>query len=219
MKVLRILFSIAIISTVSNCKKNNVIEEDQEKNIFYQLIPELIDNSCLLPPPPPIFLSEKNVLKRKKLEMEYQNFADSLKNSVKVIALFDTILNIDKEEFNEIKLENKFEINNAEFYDNKITLNLDSITLKENIILKDRSQIKEIRKLIVQGKEWNEIPALKDSKCSMSFSRIVLNKDRDKGFFRFAVGCGKLCGSGFDVWITKVNGKWIIEKQKSTWVS
>ena len=214
---IRHLIQIFIISLFFNsCIKTN--NYDNEREIFYELIPELVDRSCLAlpPPPPPLNTSEKSdYLNREK---QYLKLVDSLNKSSKTIAISDSIYNFDEEEIVNIKPKIDFEFQPS-IYKKKIALDFKHIKFKPNIKLIDNSEIDKVRQQLQDGKNWEEIPSLKGLQCTMSFSRIILNKENNKGFFTFGVGCGKHCGSGFNVWIKKVNEKWIIEKRESTWVS
>jgi len=208
MKILRqipFLLSIFILFSCNDTKKS----ENFEKNVFYQLIPQMIDNSCLLPSPP--FTENKRE--------EYKKLLDSIKNSNKVVAISDTIYGYNKDEIKQIVLQKEFYIDKTESYEKKIIINLDSLKIPLNIHIKNSTKLTDLAKYWKDGKNWSDYPSLKDLKCTMSFSRIIFNKNKSKGFFTFGVGCGKHCGSGFNVWIKKINGKWIIEKQESTWVS
>ncbi|MGX9987576.1 hypothetical protein [Soonwooa purpurea] len=214
---IRRLIQIFIISLFFlSCNKAN--NYDNEKEIFYKLIPELVDRSCLALPPPPPPLNSNNKNEYLLKEKRYLKFVDSLNNSSKTIAISDSIYQFEKEEILNIKPKINFEFQPID-YEKKILLDLENIKFKPNIKLINSSEIYKVRQQLQDGKSWEEIPSLKGLQCTMSFSRIILNKENNKGFFTFGVGCGKHCGSGFNVWIKKENGKWIIEKQESTWVS
>ncbi|MHA3047797.1 hypothetical protein [Riemerella anatipestifer] len=181
-----------------------------ERNIFYQLIPEMIDNSCLLPPPPPLAEDSRG---------EYDKLLDSIKNSNKIVAISDTIYNYTKDELRRLNLPKEFEIDEIQTYDKKNTINLDSLKVSLNIQIKNSNKLTGLDEYLKGEGNWSDYPSLKDLKCMMSFSRIIFNKNKSQGFFTFGVVCGKHCGSGFKVWIKNINGKWFIEKQQSTWVA
>ena len=53
----------------------------------------------------------------------------------------------------------------------------------------------------------------------IGFSTIVFNKEKTNGALGAWSDCGRLCGSGFLVFIKKENGKWVIDKIELTSVS
>lgn len=53
----------------------------------------------------------------------------------------------------------------------------------------------------------------------LSFSRILLNKERDKGVLACTYSCGGLCGNGYRVYIKKSGNRWIIERIEHAWVA
>jgi hypothetical protein len=210
-----LFFLLLFIFSCSKTEKN----EDLEKNIFYDLIPELVDRSCLALPPPPPPLDQFDKTNYIEKEKKYLKLVDSLNKSSKTIALNDTIFNISDSELIDLKPKLNFNYSNTDNYNQKIVLNLNSVKFKPNIKLLKNKEIIKVYKQLQDGKSWDEIPTLKGLQCTISFSRIILNTEKNKGFFTFGVGCGRHCGSGFNVWIKKINGKWIIEKQESTWVA
>ena len=53
----------------------------------------------------------------------------------------------------------------------------------------------------------------------ISFSTILFDKDRTVGVLTCEYICGGLCGIGYQVFIKKVNNKWIIDKIEETWIA
>ncbi|MEW4925375.1 hypothetical protein [Algibacter sp. 2305UL17-15] len=50
-------------------------------------------------------------------------------------------------------------------------------------------------------------------------SRIQFDSTKSFGILKSGIGCGKLCGAEFRVFIRKDNGKWVIDEIKMTHVS
>ena len=74
-----------------------------------------------------------------------------------------------------------------------------------------------LKELLTDDEEKEFIP--KDIYFVVEFKRIVFNENLDKGFLRVGALCGKLCGQGYDVWLKKVNNKWVVYKIKRTWIA
>lgn len=214
MRSQRLIYFLIISLFFTGCNSSKKDIEDTEKEIFYELIPELVDKFCLRLPPPDFNIKNGHLTD----ESQFRKLADSQKNRIKTIAISDSVYNLDKQEIAVIKSRINFEIQPKD-YDKKIILDLENIKFGHSIKLIDGSEIIKARQQIFEGKDWDEIPSLKNLNCSLLFTRIILNNENNRGFFSFSVGCGKHCGSGFNVWIKKENGKWFIEKQESTWVS
>lgn len=54
---------------------------------------------------------------------------------------------------------------------------------------------------------------------AMLLSRIYFNKSQTNGVFYCSYMCGRLCGQGYLVIISKQTDKWIIEKMDMLWIS
>jgi uncharacterized protein YrzB (UPF0473 family) len=53
----------------------------------------------------------------------------------------------------------------------------------------------------------------------IQFSRVGFNKEHNKAILYYGTTCGPLCGGGNNVFLEKVNGKWIIKHTVGLWVS
>jgi hypothetical protein len=53
----------------------------------------------------------------------------------------------------------------------------------------------------------------------LSFSRIVFNKERNRGILTCEYVCGTLCGNGYRVFIKKLKGKWHIDYIDHSWIA
>ncbi len=219
MRFKQALVMISIFLLYSSFEKKQT-DLEFEQSVAYEIFPalmyELHYDTRLGPPPPPapIYDSNENLIGydtivAKNTMAEWQmKLAGFKADSVKlVIAVDDSTRLLKKEEREEL----------LKYFSDK-NLILDTSNQTKNYKIK-LNQLKADPKL--KFKYRSEFPA--DSEIwseeydfhlsgTTGFSRIQFDTTKSYGILHSGFGCGKLCGTGFRIFIKKENGKWIIEK-------
>ncbi len=77
--------------------------------------------------------------------------------------------------------------------------------------------ISEITEVNPEYEKWSEkYPKFAGA---MSFSKIRFDDTYQSGEIMVSYSCGGKCGLGYNVFIKKVNQKWIVDKVEQTWIS
>ncbi|WP_299365960.1 hypothetical protein [Winogradskyella sp.] len=230
--------------TLSNCEQKTELSDlEFEKNVFYELFPELSDkmyNDIRLiptpPPPSPKYLTEKGfdaqndynkALENWEKSDDYQNRLnewkvrrDSIINDTTLIyiAFSDSISRFEREDMYEL-------INH--FNDQKLVIDSKDFELIGGFKVdfdKLKSDNEKLRfKPISEFPERREFWRTKydfNFQGSLSFTRILFDKTKTFGVLNAGFVKGRLNGSGCRIFIRKdENGNWEVDKIIGTWVS
>lgn len=203
MKRNKTLFITFLILIIGCSEKSN---KSEEIKAFKDFLPVLLDSLHL-----DIYQELDDPIYNKRLK-------DSVLNLTKTTLIFDTIMPISKNSYISIVKENGYKTK-WERQDSSIAVfpkefeNFD----KKNKIYFTSNHKSLLKELLTYDEEKEFIP--KDIYFVVEFKRIVFNENLDKGFLRVGALCGKLCGQGYDVWLKKVNNKWVVYKIKRTWIA
>jgi hypothetical protein len=220
-KLQKTILILSLILFYTSCKKE-VTQLEFEKNVMTEIFPSLIDSTCFdgrifyIPPPhfgKPIYDKNGNYVgidstKATKLEriklLEYEKRISDIKNdTTKTVIAFNPVLRKSAENLKEYFKKN---FSNGTIYKpnpkdtSEYNFDFKKIKLKQKFVLKNISEFPKDRM-----KFWN-------TKYSfvflgvVNFGRIEFDKDRKFGILEGGFTCGRLCGSGFVIYIKKVNG-------------
>ena len=231
-KLQKITFIIIIILFAS-CEKK-ISEVDFERNVMTEILPTLIDSTCIdrrimlnFPPKYGELIYDKegryvktdstkatekeklNLLEWKKKTLEIKN------DTSKIIIAFESIIKFNKED-----VKNDFEkyFNGSKLQKINKEDNLEYILDFENIKLKNRFELKNLNQFPKRDKIW-------ETKYDFNFSGVVfftkIQFDTNKkfGILNGSFICGGKCGQGFRIYIKKENVKWKVDKVEGTWIS
>lgn len=234
-KFSKIASLLILLILISSCEKKQT-ELEFEKSVMTEIFPSLIDSICvdsreMLPPPPmgesvydktghyvrtdSTKATSEQKIKYKEWQLQREKVE---KDTSSVIIAFDPFLKNSKAELNQqlkeynplmqISQTSEKELNKFRFDFEKIKLN-------------NKFKIKNISEF----PKTDNFNLLYELKYDFVFSGILylsrIQFDMQKQFgtlegsFSF---CGR-CGRGFNIFIKKVNSKWVIDKIEGTWVS
>jgi hypothetical protein len=230
----KITFLLILLYFVSSCEMKQT-EFEFEKSVMTEIFPSLVDSICVdsrkMLPPPMLgdFVEDKtghvsidSTKATKEQRIEYRKWQKSReeveKDTSSIIIAFDPFLkepvfNFNKElkkkySFLEVSIVNNDTIKGYKFDFEKIKLN-------------NKFKIKNISEF-PKTFNFNLLYELKyDFVFSgiLQLSRIQFDKQKQFGILEGSFSfCGK-CGRGFNIFIKKVNNKWVIDKVEGTWVS
>lgn len=218
---IRFLIYLFLATVTLGCKpeKENT---DFERNALLEILPSLVDSTCgdprifLSPPPYPLFPPKGTEISEKKkdiLNKKWKRKLDSIKKDTSSIYLaFNPEIKPSDEDL-DIEFEKHFKgkktiITGIKNY----TLDLSKIKLNRHFKFKHDSLFyKDYR---VWMKKYNFVFA-----GLFEVSRIRFDKTKTYGILSTGYTCESRCGKGHLVFIKKVEGKWIIDKMKMTWIS
>lgn len=219
-----------ILLGVQSCLFNST--DDYETKVLAEIFDDLVEEMGVLksqevPPPPSISILDNNdtrVHDTDECENKFNRIKaknGNLRDCIKVIAVCDTLshclnedLNI--EWFREYLPDSGYIEAFNSMRDTSITnrsLDLSQIGERKEFILKYRSEFPE--GFNIWERENYDFLFL----GVLEVSRIYFDKKRQFGLLYSSYVCGKLCGEGAIICIHKIDGKWIIEKNISLWVS
>lgn len=238
MKNYRKIISVLILLVLfSSCEKKQT-ELEFEKSVMTEIFPSLIDSICVdsrkMDPPPPMgesvydkighYVRRDSTKITSKQRVEYRKWqkkrGEVEKDTSNVIIAFDPFLKKNEAELNQLLKE----------YNSKIQI---SQTLEkelgkfrfdfEKTKLNNKFKIKNISEFPIVELEYRNL--LYELKYDFVFSgilhlsRIQFDKQKQFGILEGSFSfCGK-CGQGFNIFIKKVNNKWLIDKIEGTWIS
>lgn len=227
---------LILLIIISSCEKKTT-ELEFEKSVMTEIFPTLVDSICVdnrkMDPPPMVgeFFTDKTGHARvdstkanKEQKLEYKEWQkkreDVEKDTSRVIIAFDPFLKKNVAELNQQLKEYNSKIQTSQTSEkelNKFRFDF------EKIKLNNKFKIKNISEFPKTGSEYRNL--LYELKYDFVFSgilylsRIQFDNQRRfgtlEGSFSF---CGR-CGRGFNLYIKKVNNKWVIDKIEGTWVS
>lgn len=209
-------------------------EVDFEKNVMTEILPSLIDSTCIdrrimLNFPPKygelIFDKEgryirtdstKATTEEKKALSEWKKRSLEIENDTsKIIVAFETKIKFNNEDLTE-DFEKHFK--GAKLQKLKKEDSLEYKIDIEKIKLKGKFKLMDLSKFPENDKIWG-------TKYNFNFSGLVyfrkIHFDATKNYGILDGGflCGGKCGQGFRIYIKKENGKWKIDKIDGTWIA
>lgn len=228
MKLHKTIF-ILIIILFASCEKK-ISELDFEKKVMTELLPSLIDSTCIdkriftLPPPlgKSIYDKGDNYLGRDtsnisvEREIWKKEIAKIENDTSKIIIAFDPKIKHNTENLRE-DFEKHFV--GAKLYLPKIENQTEYILDLKKIKLNGKFELKNISEFpkkrgVIWGAKYNFVFS-----GVAFFSRIQFDEEKRFGILDGGFVCGGLCGQGFRIYIKKTNKKWTIDKVEGTWVS
>jgi hypothetical protein len=231
-KLLKITF-ILIIILLASCE-TKISEVDFEKNVMTEILPNLIDSTCIdrrimLNFPPKygelIYDKEGRYVKTdstKATEKEKLNLiawkkktAEIEKDTSKIIIAFEPKIKFNNEDLQD-DLEKHFKGSKLQKLkkEDSLEYNLDF----EKIILQSRFKLKNLNQFPERDKIWVTKYNFNFSGVAF-FRKIQFDKYKKFGILNGGFVCGGKCGQGFRIYIKKINGKWKIDKVEGTWIS
>ena len=230
-KLQKITF-IFIILLFASCKKS---ENDIEFNrkVLAEILPIIVDSTCvdtrLFSNPPPrygklIFNKEGHYVRTdstkatpkevENLKNWKKNVAEIEKDTSKVIIAFDPKISPYEKEY-ELIVSKDFPKDTLKKFINDKTkeyvLNFRNIKLNGKFKLKDINEFD--RENIFERKYKFNFSGI------LRVSAIKFDKKKENGILDVGFTCGRLCGYGNKVYISKVKNKWKIIKMEETWIS
>ncbi|SDF16159.1 hypothetical protein SAMN05421636_11432 [Pricia antarctica] len=219
MTIKQVFVIISIFLLFSSCEKKQT-DLEFEQSVAYEIFPALMDelhyDTRLGPPSPPkpIYDANENLIgydriMAEKTMAEWQmKLAEFKADSVRlVIAVEDSTRLLEKEEREEL----------LKYFSDK-NLILDTSNQSKNYKIKlnrlkaePKLKFKYLSELPAGSEIWSEEYDFHLSGTT-GLSRILFDTTKSYGILHSGFACGKLCGTGFRIFIKKVNGKWIIEK-------
>lgn len=233
----KIISVLILLGLFSSCEKKQT-ELEFEKSVMTEIFPSLVDSICVdsrkMDPPPPMgesvydktghYVRTDSTKITSKQRIEYRKWQKKReeveKDTSSVVIAFDPFLKKNEAELNQLLKEynSKIQISQrSEKELDKFRLDFEKIKLNNKFKIKNISEFPK-----VESKYRNLLYELKyDFVFSgiLQLSRIQFDKQKQFGILQGSFSfCGK-CGRGFNVFIKKVNNKWVIDKIDGTWVS
>lgn len=209
-------------------------EVDFEKNVMTEILPSLIDSTCMdrrmmLNFPPKygelIFDKEGRYIRtdstkatneEKKALSEWKKRYLEIKNDTsKIIVAFESKIKFNNEDLRE-DFEKHFK--GAKLQKLKKEDSLEYKIDIEKIKLKGKFKLMDLSKFPEKDKIW-------ETKYNFNFSgvayfrKIQFDTTKKYGILDGGFYCGGKCGQGFRIYIKKENGKWKVDKINGTWIS
>ena len=226
-----------------NCKQEKTQSGTEfEHAVFYEILPAVIDSIYYdwriipPPPPPPDFLEKRGYDVKsdfrkayadweksdesQKRKIDWEKKRDSIKQDTASIFLSipDSINRFEGEDMYELikhfknqnlSIDSKsFDLEKGFRVDlNKLNTNNDKLKFKP------QSEFPKGREFWTTNYDFY-------LDASIGFNRILFDENKSFGVFNIGLVRGRLNGTGYRVFIKKdMNGKWIIDKIKGTWIS
>jgi len=234
-KFKKVISLLILLVFISSCEKKPT-ELEFEKSVMTQIFPSLIDSICVdsrkMIPPPPMgeyvfdktghYISTDSTKATSEQKIKYKEWQQQRKkvenDTSSIIIAFDPFLKKGVFHLNK-ELEKRYPFLETSIVNND--------TVKgykfdfEKIKLNNKFKIKNISEF-PKPDNFNLIYELKyDFVFSgiLYLSRIQFDKQKQSGILEGGFSfCGR-CGRGFNIFIKKVNNKWVIDKIEGTWVS
>jgi len=206
-----------------------------EKNVMTQLLPSLIDSTCIdsrimhnFPPKYGESIYDKeghyigvdstkatqedkeNLVKWERRNLEIEN------DTSKIIVAFNPKLKFDTAEYLKITSQDHFkgvEIENPSSKEKQ-----QYVFDFHKIKLNRRFELRDITKFPERDKIWDTKYKFNFSGI-VYFSRIQFDKEKRYGILNAGFFCGDKCGQGFRIYIKKIGNEWVIDKVDPTWIS
>lgn len=236
MKILNIIGYFVLLSSIicCECKKE---EFELEKTVLTQILPSLVDSICvdsrMVESPPMIgefFTDEKgntfldSTKITKEQETRFKEWVTrrevAKKDTSKVILAFNPWIKNNFNTYFDKKLIKEFPISEFSVKGKdtieKFFLDFDKIKLSNKFKLKNISEFPNTdnHQYLLFEQNYNFVFS-----GIFYVSRIQFDIHKHKGLLNASFSyCGR-CGQGYNVYIKKMNGIWIIDKLEETWVS
>lgn len=220
-KLFKAFFFLSIITLIASCN-NKEAELQFEKNVMYEVYPDLIDSIWVNaverytpPPPPPIMVTPEYRSQRKK---EYKKeFNEDLAAFKKKHFKVDFII-LDKAISKQKGKELQEHFKDAVLEDNI----LDTLDYKFDRKKLDSYQAFHLN-YVSKIPRNNEIKLYNNCCYSVRgiliLSRIQFDSEKKYGVLSAGINCGDMCGYGYRIYIKKVKNKWIVDKIEDDWIA
>lgn len=209
-------------------------EVDFEKKVMTEILPSLIDSTCMdrrmmLNFPPKygelIFDKEGRYIRtdstkatneeKKALSVWKKRYLEIKNDTSKIIVAFESKIKFNNEDLRE-DFEKHFK--GAKLQKLKKEDSLEYKIDIEKIKLKGKFKLMDLSKFPEKDKIW-------ETKYNFNFSgvayfrKIQFDTTKKYGILDGGFYCGGKCGQGFRIYIKKENGKWKVDKINGTWIS
>jgi hypothetical protein len=111
---------------------------------------------------------------------------------------------------NENLSENAYKVQKIQ----KLTNNFNSTVTTVMISIKDKEKL-----LYGNYRKIKNFKKYANAYTFIEFSKVRFNNEHNKAILYYGTTCGPLCGGGNNVFLEKMNGKWIIKHTVGLWVS
>lgn len=225
------LFSVILIILFGSCQRE-ISDLEFEKNVMTEIFPDLIDSICL---DSRIFFvrpliygkiirdkegnyidvdTTKVTIAQKKEKIAWEKKIAAIeKDTSKIIFAFDPVIKRNTDDVNE-----DFEkyVKGSKIYTpKKVSDSTYTIDFKNIKLINPRFELRNDSEFPKGREIWKTKYDFNFSGI-VSFSGIQFDKDKKFGILDGGFMCGRLNGSGFRIYIKKVNDKWIIDKIDNT---
>lgn len=219
-KLFKMFFFLSIITSTASCI-NKGAELQFEKNVMYEVYPDLIDSVWVNavqrytpPPPPPIKdTPEYRNQRKKEYKKEFNKDLAAFKKKHFQVDLIILDKAISKQKGKELQEHFKDAVS-----ENNILDTLDYKFDRKKLDSYQAFHLKYLSKI----PHKNEIK-LYDNCCYsvrgiLVLSRIQFDSEKKYGVLTAGINCGDMCGYGYLIYIKKVKNKWVVDKIEDSWI-
>ncbi len=222
MQKIIVVFLVLLISSCTLEKSEKELQKEVMDDIFLALIDSLHrDYRVGFRPPPPLAkgvvmndsIKKSHAQILKKAIKDSRRRLDSVrKDSSKLnIAIHDTVFDERKRYLLDDLRSPKYNEHEWDTLTGYTSYRIDISKFQENKLFR----FKYGSELPKDQNQWYKLGFYE----LIGFSTIVFDKEKTNGAMGAWSYCGRLCGSGFRVFVKKENGKWVIDKIEFTSVS
>ncbi|RZK02799.1 MAG: hypothetical protein EOO46_18310 [Flavobacterium sp.] len=213
---------LVLFLSLLSCKKETPLEF--EKKVMCEILPSLmdslaIDRRLMYPPPFSKAIFDKNdnligldssdlEIRRKEYDMEVLRIR---KDTNVVFLIKDSVHGL-----------NQLDWSNRNEYFKDVNFEKDSLFSKLNYKIDLGCTSKYKLKYLSQFKGYTELFDLEyeyEIGGILSFSKIYFDKERKHGILSGSYLCGGKFGRGYNIYLKKINDKWVIQKIIPTWIA
>lgn len=223
----KLLLNFFLLCLSVSCSNKHKIEPDIDKAVMKEIFPSLIDSMYVkiaFPRIPPEMAEVTDSITGKKELRPVEKRADDeelFRNEVSlyerdsiqiIVVLNDSIHAVTSDDIKDFLPGNS----------NPNNTSSDSYTGKSYLLQLNEFTVRKCFKLLTSSaykQERKEMAPVRRELKEISFSRIILNNEKTRGMLTCEYDCGLQCGTGYQVYIVKENGKWKIDHIKKTWIA
>ena len=217
-QLLKITLIGLMIATFS-CNNRKQVDVEIDKTVMKEIFPSLMDSMYVeimfsMSPPPveEIFHSGsgKFILRpANKSELFKKEIRNELIEHKKDSTAITIVLNDTIHELNEdakLKFQTKYVLS-KNYFASGYKVDLDTTIQNKSY------------KIVLSSTYKPRPDAFEIVLKELSFSRILFNKEQNKGMLTCEYFCGLLCGNGYRIFIKQMHDKWIIDYIEHAWVA